>query len=89
MKKIKLEIEETLRYDRSMIIEVPESISEDELDTILDRAERAFGSQDVSNILSRAGIKVLNEPDSDPSSPKTVELEITDITEMDDEEDAE
>lgn len=93
MKKIKLEIEETLKYHRSMLIAVPDDFSEDVLEDILDEAEKtASKGQDVSYVLERfkgEGLNVLEHADDDLSSPHRAEIEIYDKSEMDGEQDAE
>lgn len=95
MKKIKLEIEETLIYQRSMLIEVPDDFSEEALEDILDEAEKTASSgQDVSYVLEKfkgEGVKVLDHADDDLSSPykAEIEIEINDKSERDGEKDAE
>lgn len=80
MKKVKLQIEENLRYTRFMTIEVDSEISDDHLNNILDNAQRKSEFPDeLSYSLEKQGIKVLKDVDSDLSSPDNCEIEIIEI----------
>lgn len=83
-KKIKLDIEETLKYHRSVFIEVPEDIPEGALYAVLDDAEKTSSSgQDVSYVLEKTKwLKVLERSDNDYRSPFSVEVEISEMSEM-------
>ncbi len=83
-KKIKLEIEEILKYHRSMLVEVPEDLPKDVLDDVLDEAEKTASSgQDVSYALEKIeGLKVLEHADDDLRSPHSAEIEIYEMNEM-------
>ncbi|WP_350303376.1 hypothetical protein [Bacillus pumilus] len=87
MKKIKIELEEVLKYNSTMVVEVPDEISDEHLDDIWKRAEGEYGISNVSNTLSRFGIKVIQDSGLDPNSPSSTQLEITDVTEMEGEQD--
>lgn len=77
MKKYKLSIEETLKYNREMIIEVPDEMSESEFNKILDKVQRKTESaDDISYALEKLNIEVIQDVDSDLSSPSYQEIEI-------------
>lgn len=79
MKKVRLFVEEKLTYNHELVIEVEEGMDEDRLNSILDQVQyRADYFGDISYLLRMKGIKVINEIESDLSSPMSSEIEITD-----------
>jgi hypothetical protein len=86
MKKVRVSIQEILRYQRSMVIEIPDDMSEDKLNNILDKAQRkAQQAVDVMYIVEDLSddINVLEVPDEDMSSPWDSEVEIDDFDYID------
>jgi hypothetical protein len=83
LKKLTLTIEEKLMYTRHMTIEVDPNMSEDQLNRILDHAQKnAEHPDDLSIVLERQGIKTIKDVDSDLSSPDDCEIEIFDYNEV-------
>jgi hypothetical protein len=86
MKKVRISIEENLRYQREMIIEVPDDMTEDKLNTILDKSQRrAQSAGDIPYIVESLNkdIKIVECPDEDLSSPWDSEIEIDDFDYID------
>jgi hypothetical protein len=82
MKKVRLNIQETLRYQRQMIIEVPDSMTDDRLINFLDKAQRkAQAAIDIGFILEdfSSEINVIEQPDESTDSPWDSEIEIDDF----------
>lgn len=89
MKKVKLTIEETLKYEREVIIEVPDEMTNGEIESELDYAERNAGRDGLDGIvytLRRRGMENPDGFDQDLSSPDSVEAEILDYEVMDEDE---
>lgn len=84
-------VEETLKYDREVVIEVPDDMDEDDLDDVLDTAERtirSYGDIDyLYSALESHDVKVVQRADDDTHYPKGVEYEIYDVMKSDEEED--
>lgn len=79
MKKVKLFIRESLKYNREMVIKVPEEMTETELNRLLDKVQRrADHVADLGYLFRDEGMKISEWPDDDMSSPFDVELEIGD-----------
>jgi|GEM_PF-2914883 hypothetical protein len=82
--KVALTIEENLRYQSEIVIEQPESMSDQELNSILDKVERLCrdeSAKDVAYVLSsKFGIKVHSVSTGFPGSPNDSELEIIDVS---------
>jgi hypothetical protein len=79
MKKVKISIQEILRYERKAIIEIPNDMSEDELNNIFNIAQRrADSAEDITYIIDALDddIRILEHPDGDLSSPWDSEIEI-------------
>jgi hypothetical protein len=82
MKKVRLSIEETLRFQRQMIIEIPDDMTEDKLNNILDKAQRkAQSSSDLPFIIEDLNdqISVFQAPDENIDSPWDTDIEIDDF----------
>ncbi|MCY8609908.1 hypothetical protein G3M81_12425 [Bacillus paralicheniformis] len=82
MKKVALSINETLKYQRSMVIEIPDELSDEKLDALLDNAEReAEAPGDIPLLLGKIApdIKILESPDESDESPYDTEIEIDDL----------
>jgi hypothetical protein len=86
MKKVKLSIQETLKYKRDMTIEIPDDMSEDKLNKFLDVAQRkAQAAIDITYILEDLSneINVIDNPDESTDSPWDSEIEIDDFNYID------
>lgn len=82
MKSARLSICETLKYQREMIVKIPEEISESELNNWLDEAQRkAQHPEDVLYILQdfNKNIEAIEMPDNDFDSPYNTEIEIDEL----------
>ncbi|MDP4087360.1 MAG: hypothetical protein Q8934_22610 [Bacillota bacterium] len=82
MRKVRLSIQETLKYQRDMIIEIPDDMSESTLNSFLDKAQRkAQAAIDVGYILEDFNdeINVIEQPDESTDSPCDTEIEIDDF----------
>lgn len=77
----RLELMETLKYQREMVIVLPEEKTDKELNSMLDSAEKQSESAfDVAHYLERHyDIKVTEYPDQDLNSPYSAEVEIEDF----------
>lgn len=86
--KVKLTVREVLTYDSELTVILPEGVDEDNLDDILDEAERQcitdFG--DLAYYLERRGFKVVNKCTGFPESPDDDELSIEDYEVIEEEE---
>jgi hypothetical protein len=85
--KVRLTIDETVRYQSTIIIEQPEDMTDDELEEILKKVERKCsrdGSvKDVAFFLKEEyGIDVLEVNDSFPDNPTDSEVEIIDVSDV-------
>ncbi|MCY9339802.1 hypothetical protein MOF28_15710 [Bacillus haynesii] len=89
MKKKAIKFEETLKYDRSMVIEVPNDMTEDELDQILERIECEAQSVGDIPFLINKDVKVVEAPDENSDSPSDTKIEIYDVYDLSDEVTAE
>jgi hypothetical protein len=86
MKKVRVSIQEVLRYQRQVIIEIPDDMSEDKLNNILDKCQRkAQAASDVPFIIEDLNddINVLEIPDESMDSPWDSEVEIDDFDYVD------
>lgn len=82
MKKATLGIEETLRYKRSMVIEIPDEMTESELNNILDKVQaKADTASDIPYLIEKlkVGIVIKKMPDTDTSSPSYTDTEIEEL----------
>jgi hypothetical protein len=86
MKKVKLNIQETLKFQREMVIEIPDDMNEDKLNRFLDKAQmKAQAAIDISFILEDFSdeINVIELPDESCDSPWDTEIEIDDFDYLD------
>jgi len=76
VKKVKLKIEERLTYRREVIVKIPESMDESELNKALNLSERKSEFiDDLIHYLGDFGIECPDGYDDDLSSPDTGEVE--------------
>lgn len=81
MAKYEYEVEEMLRYRRTIKFET--DLEEDELHNLLDRAERHCDDTDhIAHYLEDAGVKIIEYPDNDVSSPHDSEVEGYDLLDL-------
>ncbi|PGU98934.1 hypothetical protein [Bacillus thuringiensis] len=82
MVKIKLKIEETVKYEDEIIIEVPKTVTKEQFDGILDKLEKEYNSdtsKDVAHALKeKYGFTITKQSYSFPDAPSSHELEIVD-----------
>lgn len=86
MKKFKIEVEETLRFRKEIVISVPDEMSDGMFETLIGGVERQADTvADIPYILAGTtggDVKVLKLPDNEYSSPDSVEIEITEVEEL-------
>lgn len=86
MKKYKLTVNETLRYSRELVIEIPTDVTLGQIDEVLNRAERGYAdtAEDVGFMLIQAftNAKIVENVDRDFSSPVDTDIEITELDEI-------
>jgi hypothetical protein len=84
MKKIRISIQETLKYHHELIIEVPEGTTDDEIDKALTRSERMDNNaRDVGYTLEKLlKAKEIEFIENDLGSPYDTEIEIDDFQEV-------
>lgn len=86
MKQVRLSIEETITYQSEGVIEVPDDLSESELNAILDETQKqVYDGQagDVFAVLEREqGFKTISQASGFPDNPNDSQLEITDFEEV-------
>lgn len=87
MRKVKLMVTETLKYEREIIVEVPDDVCETKLEGLLDVADRAGYADGVDGFvraLERRGVQNPDGYDTDLSSPSSYEAECDDYEFLDD-----
>ncbi|OAS19277.1 hypothetical protein [Paenibacillus oryzisoli] len=75
MKKVTLEVEEILKYTREIEIHVPDDMSEDVLEILMNRMESKESLDDALRVLKKADIKI-SEYDDSLDSPDSMEVEV-------------
>lgn len=77
MEKLRLSVVETLKYQREMVIEVPDDMSDEALAAVLDAAESCVSSAEefAENLDGHFGVRVVEKPDTDMDSPYHAEIE--------------
>lgn len=86
MKRVRLSIQETLKFQRGMIIKVPDNMTEDKLNNILDKVQRkAQTASDIPFIIQDLNddIEIATTPDKSVNSPWDTEIEIDDFDYVD------
>lgn len=74
-----IKVQETVKFDRELHFQAPNGITEDELDDILNEADRnAQTIEDYADILERHGLEVNQDYDREYDSPTDSELECDD-----------
>lgn len=79
MAKAKIWIEERLRYNREIDVEIPDEMTYRELEDLFDECERyrADNVDDVVRFLGKNGIKLIGQVDNDMDCPDSMSVEIT------------
>jgi hypothetical protein len=75
MRKAKIEVEEKLVYRRTIYVNVPDDMSDSEIERILTRAEKEEFLSDFMYVLDANGIVAPDGFDDDLSSPWDSEVE--------------
>lgn len=75
MRRVKLSVEEQLRYHRDVAVEIPDEMTEAELENALDQAQRGETLDDFVLRLRAFGIQCSGGYDTDLSSPYHSEVE--------------
>lgn len=75
MAKVKLEVEETLKYRREIIVEVPDEMDDGDLEQALNMAQKHDNLQDFMLELEDHGIEAPDGYDDDLSSPSDMDVE--------------
>lgn len=79
MKKINLSLEETFKYRREVVIELPDTITEKELERLISKAERESElASDVPHMIKRINpeVVIVEYVDDDMDCPNDMEVEI-------------
>jgi FKBP-type peptidyl-prolyl cis-trans isomerase (trigger factor) len=82
--KVRITVEETLKYTDEIVVEQPESMSDAEFDRIIEQAERNLGydgtAKDLAYLLEeRYGLKIVDQSENFPDSPMSNDFEIIDV----------
>lgn len=84
--KVRLTVEENVRYTAEIIIEQPETLSNADLEVILESVESRCKSDQAKSIAylleHEHGIKIIEVNDNFPDSPSDSELEIIDVSDV-------
>lgn len=83
MKKAKIVVDEKLTFRRDIEVLIPNNISDVEMETILNEAEREGSLSDFMRILMKYGIECPDGYDDDFSSPWDLEVECEEFDFMD------
>ena len=75
MKKVSLDVEEKLHYRRRVVVLVPDNMSDEHLENVLDEAQREDSVSEFVYALKRHGIECPDGYDDDLSSPNYSEVE--------------
>lgn len=79
MKKVTLYVQETLKYTRDVVVEVPDNMTDGQLEYLLDKVQsRAESVDDAVYALRDRGINLCEPYDTDLDSPSHCEIEIDD-----------
>ncbi|MBX9158672.1 hypothetical protein [Bacillus cereus] len=85
MAKVVISVEETIKYRSDITVEVPDGLSEKELNSILDKVEDKHkydgGAKDIAHTLKQNhGFNVVEVASGFPDSPSSSESEIEDFS---------
>lgn len=91
MAKVKVFVEENVRYWSEIIVDVPEDMNVDVFEDILDTTEKEVNDSqgDVSDMVSvfeDQGLRVVDYEDNFPEAPIMSEISIYDAMDVDDED---
>jgi hypothetical protein len=87
MKKYAITVTETLEYTRNLTVEVPDELDDETFNELLDDVEgRVEGASEIPYVLARRGIKTIDNPSNDFSSPRSSEIEIDDCSPVEEDE---
>ncbi|QIW88663.1 hypothetical protein P59_065 [Bacillus phage P59] len=82
--KVRITVEETLKYTDEIIVEQPESMSDADFDKVIEQAERSVGydgtAKDLAYVLEeRFGLKIVDQSENFPENPMSNDFEIIDV----------
>ncbi|MCC3380714.1 hypothetical protein ACFQ5D_10820 [Paenibacillus farraposensis] len=84
MKKVLLTVMETLKYEREIVVEIPDEMTDEQLEKALNKAEQNFGGvSDFLYDLKPYGITNSSGFDESTDSPADMEAECTDYERID------
>ncbi|TRY23656.1 hypothetical protein FOI68_20530 [Brevibacillus sp. LEMMJ03] len=86
MKQVILKVTETLSYGREVKVEIPDEMTEAELNNVLDAAQREEFMSDFIYFLERKGLKLIGPVDEDMDSPDHAEIECDEYEFVEEEE---
>lgn len=78
MKKVTMEIVETLKFRREITLEIPDEMTEEELEKLCVKMERNDHISDAIHDLKEAGAQV-NDYDTDYDSPEFGDVEVAEF----------
>lgn len=89
MAKVKVFVEENVRYWSEIIVDVPEDMNVDVFEDILDTAEKEVNDvqgnvSDMVSAFEDQGLKVVDYEDNFPEAPITSDIRIYDAMDVDD-----
>ncbi|MDG0871044.1 hypothetical protein L5D93_00285 [Paenibacillus thiaminolyticus] len=77
--KVRIRIKEVLTYEREAVISLPDDVLPGTINGVLDKAEsRSDTADDVIHHLRKLGCSIVEDVDSDLSSPDEMEVEVFD-----------
>ena len=90
MVKVRMSVEETVKYRSVITVEVPDGLGGEEMNKILDKVESKHkydgGAKDIAHTLKNShGFEVVEVDSGFPDSPSGSEVEIEDFTFVKDE----
>lgn len=82
MMKANLSIQETLSYRRTVKVELPDEMDENDFENLLDWIEKEplVSVIDYLKHLERNGITIIEKPSDDPASPYDVKVECDELS---------
>jgi hypothetical protein len=83
MKRIALEVEEILKYRRTIYVNVPDEMEDSEIERILTKAEKAEFLSEFMYTLNANCMEAPDGYDDDLDSPWSSEVECTEYYEVD------
>lgn len=87
MKKVEIRVEERISYEDEIVVIQPDSMSDEEFDSLVEKAEkknRRFdgGAKDFAYYLEEFGLEIESHSYSFPESPMSSDFEIVDVRDV-------